>query len=83
MEKFPRRFRQVEETARAQGRDVQEMVVQEMDRIKKRWRVILFEQQHVSCLHPGTGWGKVRWIVLMHAVTKEVVQALLRGRYRC
>ena len=77
VEKLERRFRQVEETARAQGRDVQKILVQEMDQIwdqnKKRCYVILFKQQHVSRLHQGTGLGKVRWTVLMHAVSKEVV----------
>jgi tetrapyrrole methylase family protein/MazG family protein len=33
VEKFERRFRQVEETARTQGRDLQEMSMQEMDQI--------------------------------------------------
>ena len=77
VEKLERRFRQVEETARAQSRDVQKILVQEMDQIwdqnKKRCYVILFKQQHVSRLHQGTGLGKVRWTVLMHAVSKEVV----------
>jgi hypothetical protein len=33
LQKFDRRFRQVEETTRARGRDVQKMSVQEMDQI--------------------------------------------------
>ena len=56
---------------------MQKILVQEMDQIwdqnKKRCYVILFKQQHVSRLHQGTGLGKVRWTVLMHAVSKEVV----------